>query len=159
MFRRDQFGVVFNTIFYLMFAIFLTLFMGWRNNVLSLEQFCKDFIPGFTVAFAIGTYIDLKAMGDSFARRCGVKNESGPLFHVLRVASITFVMTALMSLSMMFLAVGFSLGPIFFLAYITSLPLTYLVALVVAFVTFAIGMPLTMALCTKPPKAMPVHHP
>lgn len=159
MFRRDQFGVVFNTIFCLMFAVFLTVFMGWRNHVLSLEQFCKDFIPGFTVAFAIGTYIDLKAMGDGFARRCGVKNENGLLFHVLRVASITFVMTALMSLAMMFLAVGFSLGPIFFLAYITSLPLTYLIALAVAFVTFAIGLPITMALCTKPPKAMPVHQP
>ncbi len=158
MFRKDQFAVVFNTIFCLMFAIFLTIFMGWRNHALTLEQFCKDIIPGFTVAFAIGTYIDLKTMGDSFARRCGVKNETGLLFHVLRVASITLVMTALMSLAMMFLSVGFSLGPIFFLAYLTSLPLTYLVALAVAFVTFAVGMPITMALCTKPPRAMPAYH-
>ena len=61
------------------------------------------------MAFAIGTYIDLKAMGDGFARLCGVKNENGLLFHILRVASITFVMAVLMSLVMMFLAVGYTM--------------------------------------------------
>ena len=73
-----------------------------------VQQLTKDFIPGFAVAFAIGTYIDLKAMGDGFARLCGVKNENGLLFHILRVASITFVMAVLMSLVMMFLAVGYT---------------------------------------------------
>ncbi|MBP8965733.1 MAG: hypothetical protein KBG27_10150, partial [Flexilinea sp.] len=86
MFRKDQFGLVFNTIFCLMFAIFIPLFMEWQNGVLGLEAFCKDFIPGFTVALTVATYIDLKAMGDSFARKCGVKNENGLLFHILRVA-------------------------------------------------------------------------
>ena len=85
MFRKDQFGLVFNTIFCLMFAIFIPLFMEWQNGVLGLEAFCKDFIPGFTVALTVATYIDLKAMGDSFARKCGVKNENGLLFHILRV--------------------------------------------------------------------------
>lgn len=152
MFRKDQFGIVFNTIFAIMFAIFLPLFIDWRNGVLTVEQLCVDFIPAFAVTFAIGTYIDLKAMGDGFARFCHVKNENGLLFHILRVASITFVMTFLMSLIMQFLAVGFSLGPVFFLAFLTSFPLTFVYALVVAFVTFAIGMPITKALCTKAPK-------
>ena len=151
MFRKDQFGIVFNTIFSLMFAIFLPLYIDGSNMFREagvilwgplVQQLTKDFIPGFAVAFAIGTYIDLKAMGDGFARLCGVKNENGLLFHILRVASITFVMAVLMSLVMMFLAVGF--------------PLTYVVALVVAFITFAFGMPLTIALCRKPPK-MPAH--
>lgn len=109
------------------------------------------------MAFAIGTYIDLKAMGDGFARLCGVKNENGLLFHILRVASITFVMAVLMSLVMMFLAVGYTMpAGAFFMAYLMSFPLTYVVALVVAFITFAFGMPLTIALCRKPPK-MPAH--
>lgn len=155
MFRKDQFGKVFNTIFCIMFAIFLPLFINWRSGTLGLEQFCKDFIPGFTVAFAIATYIDLKAMGDGFARLCRVKHEKGLLFHALRVLSITFVMTFIMSLVMMFMAVGFTLGPIFFLAFLSSFPLTLLVALVVAFVTFGFGMPLTVALCAKPPKGFP----
>ena len=117
----------------------------------------KDFITGFAVTFAIGTYIDLKGMGDGFARLCGVKNENGLLFHILRVASITFVMTVLMSLIMMFISVGYTMpAGAFFMAYLMSFPLTYVVALVVAFVTFAIGMPLTIALCRKPPK-MPAH--
>lgn len=142
MFRKDQFGIVFNTIFSIMFAIFLPLYIDGSNMFREagailwgplVQQLTKDFIPGFAVAFAIGTYIDLKAMGDGFARLCGVKNENGLLFHILRVASITFVMAVLM-----------------------SFPLTYVVALVVAFITFAIGMPLTIALCRKPPK-MPVH--
>ena len=142
MFRKDQFGIVFNTIFSLMFAIFLPLYIDGSNMFREagvilwgplVQQLTKDFIPGFAVAFAIGTYIDLKAMGDGFARLCGVKNENGLLFHILRVASITFVM-----------------------AYLMSFPLTYVVALVVAFITFAFGMPLTIALCRKPPK-MPAH--
>ena len=122
-----------------------------------VQQLTKDFIPGFAVAFAIGTYIDLKAMGDGFARLCGVKNENGLLFHILRVASITFVMAVLMSLVMMFLAVGYTMpAGAFFMAYLMSFPLTYVVPLVVAFITFAFGMPLTIALCRKPPK-MPAH--
>ncbi len=155
MFRKDQFGLVFNTIFCLMFAIFIPLFMEWQNGVLGLEAFCKDFIPGFTVALTVATYIDLKAMGDSFARKCGVKNENSLLFHILRVASITFVMTAIMTVVMTFLAVGFSLGPVFFLVCLKTFPAVYAVALVVAFITFAFGMKLTAALCVKPPKSLP----
>ena len=153
MFRKDQFGIVFNTIFSLMFAIFLPLYIDGSNMFREagailwgplVQQLTKDFIPGFAVAFAIGTYIDLKAMGDGFARLCGV-------------ASITFVMAVLMSLVMMFLAVGYTMpAGAFFMAYLMSFPLTYVVALVVAFITFAFGMPLTIALCRKPPK-MPVH--
>lgn len=156
MFRKDQFGLVFNTIFCIMFAIFIPLFMEWRNGALRPENFCKDFITGFAVALAVATYIDLKAMGDAFARKCGVKNENGLLFHILRVVSITFVMTLFMTVIMTFLAVGFSLGPVFFLACLGSFPATFAVALVVAFVTFAFGIRLTAALCVKPPKGMPV---
>ena len=139
MFRKDQFGIVFNTIFSIMFAIFLPLYIDGSNMFREagailwgplVQQLTKDFIPGFAVAFAIGTYIDLKAMGDGFARLCGVK---------------------------MFLAVGYTMpAGAFFMAYLMSFPLTYVVALVVAFITFTIGMPLTIALCRKPPK-MPVH--
>ena len=157
MFRKDQFGLIFNTIFALMFAICLPLFIEFRNDTLGLEQFLKDFISAFAVTFTIETYIDLKAMGDSFARFCRVKNENSALFNILRLVSITFVMTFLMSLIMMFMAVGFSLGPVFFLAFIGSFPLTFLFALLVAFVTFAIGMPITTALCNKPPKNVQTH--
>lgn len=86
----------------------------------------KDFIPGFAVAFAIGTYIDLKAMGDGFARLCGVKNENGLLFHICGWPPLpTFVMAVLMSLVMMFLAVGYTMpAGAFFMAYPDELPLT-----------------------------------
>lgn len=167
MLRKDQFGIVFNTIFSIMFAIFLPLYIDGSNMYREagmilwgplVQQLTKDFIPGFSVAFAIGTYIDLKGMGDSFARLCHVKNENGLLFHILRVASIAFVMVVLMSLIMMFITMGYVL-PVgtFFMGWLMNLPLTYVVALVVAFVTFAIGMPITIALCQKPPKMMPHH--
>jgi len=167
MFRKDQFGVVFNTIFAIMFAIFLPLYIDGSNMMRQagavlpvplLQQVCKDFIPAFAVTFTIGTYVDLKAMGDSFARLCHVKDENGLLFHILRVVSITFVMTFLMSLIMMFIAAGFTMPVgVFFMNFFMSFPLTFVVALVVAFVTFGFGMPLTVALCQKPPR-MPVHH-
>ena len=119
MFRKDQFGIVFNTIFSLMFAIFLPL------------------------------YID----GSNMFREAGAILW-GPLVQQL---TITFVMAVLMSLVMMFLAVGYTMpAGAFFMAYLMSFPLTYVVALVVAFITFAFGMPLTIALCRKPPK-MPAH--
>lgn len=82
MFRKDQFGIVFNTIFSLMFAIFLPLYIDGSNMFREagvilwgplVQQLTKDFIPGFAVAFAIGTYIDLKAMGDGFAGCAGSK--------------------------------------------------------------------------------------
>lgn len=167
MFRKDQFGIVFNTIFSIIFAFFLPLYIDSTNMYREagailwgplFQQVAKDFIIGFGISFAIGTYIDLKAMGDGFARRCGVKNENSLLFHILRVASICFVMAVLMSLIMMFISVGFVLpAGQFFMAFLMSFPLTYLVALVLAFVTFAIGMPLTIALCSKPPKGVPSH--
>ncbi|WP_297196982.1 hypothetical protein [uncultured Flavonifractor sp.] len=167
MLRKDQFGIVFNTIFAIVFAIVLPLYIDGSNMYREagmilwgplLQQVSKDFIIGFAVSFTIGTYIDLKAMGDSFARLCGVKNENGLLFHILRVASIAFVMVVLMSLIMMFITMGYVL-PVgtFFMGWLMNLPLTYVVALVVAFVTFAIGMPITIALCQKPPKMMPHH--
>lgn len=157
MFRKDQFGIVFNTIFAIAFAVALPVFVAYRNGNLSFEQFCMDFIPGFSIAFSIGTYIDLKGLGNGFARFCRVKNENGLLFHILRVVSITFVMAFLMSLLILFMNVGFSLGPVFFLAFLGSFVPNFLCALVVAFVTFAVGMPLTGALCTKAPRAMPQH--
>ena len=157
MFRKDQFGIVFNTIFAIAFAIALPVFIAFRNGNLSFEQFCMDFIPAFAVTFTIGTYIDLKGLGDGLARFCRVKNENGLLFHILRVASISFVMTFLMSLIMLFMNVGFSLGPVFFLAFLGSFGPTYVFALVVAFVTFGVGMPITGALCTKTPRGVPQH--
>ena len=56
MFRKDQFGIVFNTIFSLMFAIFLPLYIDGSNMFREagailwgplVQQLTKDFIPGF----------------------------------------------------------------------------------------------------------------
>lgn len=166
MFRKDQLGIVFNTIFSTIFATLLPLCIDGSNTLreagtilwgLLVQQLTKGFIPGFAVAFAIDTYIDLKAMGDGFARLRGVKNENSLLFHVLRVASIMFVMAVLTSLVTMFLTVGYTMpAGAFFMAYLMNFPLTYVVALVVAFITSAIGMPFTIVPCRKPPE-MPVH--
>lgn len=167
MFRRDQFGIVFNTIFAFMFAIFLPLYIGIVNMYQAvgtilwsplLQQVTIDFITAFAVSFVIGTYVDLKGMGDAFARRCGVKNENGLLFHILRVASIVFVMVVVMSLIMLFMSMGYqvSVGA-FFMMWLASFPGTYLVALVVAFITFAFGLPLSAALCKHPPKIVQHH--
>lgn len=169
MFRKDQFGIVLNTIFAVMFGIFLTLYVDGSNMLRAagtilwgplLQQVSKDCIPAFALVFTIGTYIDLKAMGDWFARLCGIKNENGLLFHIVRVCSICLVMVPIMSLAMMFLAVGYVL-PVdqFFIGFLMGLPMTYVVALILSFATFAFGPPLTAALCTKPPKDMGVPHP
>lgn len=149
MFGKEKFGLVFNTIFSLMFAVCLPLFLDWQSGMLGVERFCQSSIMAFCITFTMGSYIDLKAMGDFFARICGAKNENGTIFHILRVISITFVMTFLMSLVMMFLDVGFSLGSMFFIVLLKSFPLTFVFALAVAFVTFAVAMPLTGALCSK----------
>lgn len=162
MFRKDQFGLVFNTIFSIMFGIFLPLYMDASNMaresgavmaVPLIQQVIKDFFFAFSLTFVLGTYIDLKGMGDAFARKCGIKDENSLVFHIFRVVCIVFVMTIFMSIIMMFANAGFTM-PVgtFFISWLMSFPLTFVVALVVGFVTFAIAMPLTQALCTKPPR-------
>ena len=74
----------------------------------------------------------------------------------MRLLCIVFVMVFIMSLSMMFISAGYTMpAGAFFMAYLMSFPLTFVVAYIVAFITFGFGLPLTMALCTKPPKMMP----
>ena len=167
MFRKDQFGIVFNTIFAIMFAIILPIYIDSVNMLRMtgsiqiiplLQTVSKDFVIGFGVSFTIGTYIDLKAMGDAFARLVGLKNEKSLGFHLVRLASIVFVMVVLMSLIMMFVSAGYTMpAGAFFMGWLMSFPMTYVVAYVLAFITFGFGLPLTMALCTKPPKGMPAH--
>ena len=167
MFRKDQFGIVFNTIFALVFAIVLPIYIDSTNMLRMtgsiqmiplLQTISKDFIIGFAISFTIGTYIDLKAMGDAFARLLGLKNEKSLPFHLVRLLCIVFVMVFIMSLSMMFISAGYTMpAGAFFMAYLMSFPLTFVVAYIVAFITFGFGLPLTMALCTKPPDHGAVH--
>ena len=122
MFRKDQFGIVFNTIFAIMFAIMFAIILpiyidsvnmlrmaGSIQIIPLLQTVSKDFVIGFGVSFTIGTYIDLKAMGDAFARLVGLKNEKSLPFHLVRLASIVFVMVVLMSLIMMFVSAGYTM--------------------------------------------------
>ena len=165
MFRKDQFGIVFNTIFALVFAIVLPIYIDSTNMLRMtgsiqmiplLQTISKDFVIGFGISFTIGTFIDLKAMGDAFARLVGLKNERGLGFHLVRLLCIVFVMVFIMSLAMMFVSAGYTMpAGAFFMAFFMNFPMTYVVAYVLAFITFGFGLPLTMALCTKPPKMMP----
>lgn len=146
MYRRDQFGIVFNTLFSIVFGVALTWFVQLTRGTLTFESFCTAVLPAFAFNFVLGTYIPLLKVGNGFASRF-LKNEKHPVFYLLRMFAIVFIMTAAMSFLSMFCAMGFhsALLP----AFLFSFPKTFLFAYLVACVTFPFLMKLTRSLCTK----------
>ncbi|MCM1123312.1 MAG: DUF2798 domain-containing protein [Eubacterium sp.] len=146
MFKREQFGIVFNSIFSLVFAAALTLFVQIRNGQFTFEAFIMALVPAFAINFVLGSYIPLVKVGSAFAG-IFIKNEKNPVFNLLRMFAIVFIMTFLMSLLVMFTEMGFTVVLIF--ALISSFPLTFLYAYIIALIVFPILLKATEALCTK----------
>ena len=146
MFKKSQFGIVFNTIFSIVFSAALTLFVKATQGQLTFESFCTGFVPSFAINFVLGTYIPLVKMGNGFAS-IFVKNQDSKIFYFLRMLAIVFVMTALMSFLVMFSEMGFTMTLIF--AFLGSFPLTFVYAYVVGCIVFPFLLKATMALCTQ----------
>jgi len=146
MFKKSDFGIVFNTLFSLAFAAALTLFVKYTNGALTFETFCMGLVPGFAINFTLGSYIPLVKVGNSFAGLF-VKDEKHPAFYFLRMLAIVVIMTILMSFLCMFYEMGFN--PAFPIAFLASLPLTLVYAYVVACIIFPFLLKATQALCAK----------
>lgn len=146
MFKKEQFGVVFNTIFAIVFSIALTLFVKFMNGQLTFESFAMGFVNSFGINFALGTFIPLLKIGNGFAG-IFVKNEKSILFYCLRLFAIVLIMAALMCILVMFTEMGFTMTLIF--AFVGSFPMVFLFAYIVGLVTFPFVFKSTMALCSK----------
>ena len=146
MFRKSQFGIVFNTIFSIFFSAALTLFVKFVNGGLTFESFCTGMVPSFAINFVLGTYIPLVKMGNGFASKF-VKDENSKLFYFLRMLAIVFVMTAAMSFLVMFSEMGFT--PVLLIAFVSSFPATFLYAYIVGCLIFPLLFKMTNALCVK----------
>jgi len=148
MFKREQFGIVFNSIFSLVFAAALTLFVKLTQpgQVLTFETFMMALVPAFAINFVLGSYIPLVKVGSAFAG-IFIKNEKNPVFNLLRMLAIVFIMTFLMSLLVMFTEIGFKVDLVF--ALLGSFPMTFLYAYIVALIVFPILLKATEALCSK----------
>lgn len=147
MFKKSSFGITFNTIFSVVFAAALTLFIQiTQKGGTTFEAFLMGLVPAFAINFVLGSYIPLLAVGNAFAG-IFVKNEKNPLFYFLRMLAIVFIMTALMSILVMFSEMGFTMELIF--AFLFSFPLTFAYAYVVACIVFPFLLKGTMALCTR----------
>ncbi|MCD7888106.1 MAG: hypothetical protein LUG44_10950 [Clostridiales bacterium] len=146
MFKKSDFGIVFNSLFSFAFAAALTLFIQFMNGGLTFERFCMGFVPAYAINFVLGSYIPLVKMGNGFAHLF-LKDEKHPLFYFLRILAIVVVMTAAMSLLCMFYEMGFD--PALPIAFVSSLPLTLVFAYVVACVIFPFLLKGTMFLCRK----------
>ena len=146
MFSREQFGFVFNTVFSIFFAFVLTAFIQFQQGTLGLEHLITDFVSAFAVNFTLGSFIPLLKVGNAFAARFTQKEDSLP-FYLLRMFMIVLVMTAGMSLIMMFVEMGFSsaLLPAFAFSFLP----TFAFAFVVASLCFPLLLKLTQSLCTK----------
>ena len=146
MFRKDQFGIVFNTIFSIFFSLVITAFILFRQDALGAESLATGFVSAFAVNFTLGSFIPLVKVGNAFASLF-TKNEKSIIFYLLRMFMIVLIMTAGMSFIMMFLEMGFSaqLLP----AFVFSLPVTFAFAYVVAALCFPLLLKLTQALCSK----------
>lgn len=146
MFKKSQFGIVFNSVFSLVFSSALTLYVQLTQHRLSFNNFMTGLVVAYAINFVLGSYIPLLKMGNAFAG-IFLKDEKNPLFYLLRMLAIVVVMTAFMSFLVMFTEMGFT--PVLLPAFVGSLPLTLLYAYVVAVIVFPFLLKLTMALCTK----------
>lgn len=146
MFRKSQFGIVFNTVFSIVFSAALTFYVKYANGMLSFESFATGFVPAFAINFTLGSYIPLVKVGDGFAR-IFVKNEKNPVFYFLRMFMIVLIMTAAMSILVMFSEMGFTSNLLF--AFVFSFPMTFLFAYIVGLIVFPFLFKITMSLCVK----------
>lgn len=147
MFKRSSFDLVFNTLFSIVFAVALTGFIQvTQKGGMTFESLLMGGLPAFAFSFVLGAYIPLVKVGSAFAA-IFVKNEKSPVFYFLRLFAIVFIMTACMSLLMMFTEIGFKMDLIF--AFIFSFPLTFVFAYAVACIVFPFLLKATIALCSK----------
>ena len=102
MFRKEQFGFVFNTIFSIFFSFVLTFFILWRQGTLTGESLVTGFVNAFAINFTLGSFVPLLKVGNAFAGLF-VKNEKSFGFYLLRMFMIVLIMTAGMSFFMMFI--------------------------------------------------------
>ena len=146
MFKRQQFGIVFNTLFSLVFGGAMTFFALFARGNLSLASFIVGLVPAYAINFTLGSYIPLLAVGNAFAG-IFIKNEDSKIFYLLRMLAIVFIMTAAMSFLVMFSQMGFA--PELLPAFVMSFPATFAFAYVVAVCVFPFLLKATMGLCTK----------
>lgn len=146
MLKKEQFGLVFNTVFSLFFSAALTLFIKFSQHQLTAETFLMGLVPAFAINFVLGTFIPLVKVGSGFASLF-TRNEKSLLFYLLRMFMIVLIMTAAMSLLVMFSEMGFTMGLVF--AFIGSFPRTFLFAYIVGALAFPGLLKLTQMLCVK----------
>ncbi|MCD7821107.1 MAG: hypothetical protein LUG64_02730 [Clostridiales bacterium] len=146
MFKKSDFGIVFNTLFSFAFAAALTAYIKFMSGSLTFESFCMGFVPAYAINFVLGSYIPLVKMGNAFAHLF-LKDEKHPLFYFLRMLAIVVVMTAAMSFLCMFYEMGFT--PVLLIAFASSLPTTLVFAYVVACIIFPFLLKGPTALCSK----------
>ena len=146
MFRKDQFGFVFNTVFSIFFALVLTAFSLFMQGKLTAESLITGFVCAFAINFTLGSFIPLVKVGDGFASLF-TKKQKSIVFYLLRMFMIVLIMTIGMSFLMMFIEMGFS--PALLPAFFGSLPGTFAFAYVVAALCFPLLLKLTQKLCVK----------
>lgn len=146
MFRKSRFGLVFNTVFSLVFSLLITIFTKSLSHSLTPDSAVTGFLQGFAVNFTIGSFLNLPGIGRSFAR-IFIRNEKNPLFYLLQMAAIVFVVCTLMCFFMIFIETGFSSD--FWKIYFSSLPAVFCFAYVAASLLFPFLLKLTSFLCSK----------
>ena len=146
MFRKDQFGFVFNTIFSIFFSFVLTVFIQFQQHTLSLGTLIPGLVSAFAVNFTLGSFIPLVKVGNGFAA-IFTKNEESIVFYLLRMFMIVLIMTAGMSFIMMFIEMGFSaaLLPAFAFSFLPTFAFAY----VVGALCFPLLLKLTQSMCIK----------
>lgn len=146
MFKKSQFGIVFNSIFSLIFSVALTLFVQLQSGRFTFNSFMMGLVPAFAINFVLGSYIPILKIGNLFARLF-IKDEKNPLFYFFRMFAIVLIMTSLMSFLVMFSEMGFT--PVLLFAFGGSFLPTFLYAYVVAVTLFPFLLKITMNLCTR----------
>lgn len=149
MFKRSKFPLIFNILLGFVISLVLTLFIQIAGGTLTLEHFLIGMVQGFCLNMTLETIIDLPGLGNGFLRMVGIQNMESPTAYFLRLVPIVVVLVLLMSLGLMFCEIGFSIGAAFFPAWLSRLPVIFVVAYITAVLTFLPCLKITTSLCSQ----------
>lgn len=93
MFKKAQFEIVFNTLFFVAFSITLILYVKYMRNSLTFDNFIAGLISSFTINFVLEIYIPLVKIGNWFAEFLLTIKKL--IFYFLKMFIIVFIMTLL----------------------------------------------------------------
>ncbi len=146
--KIDKFTIVLNLWMSLFInVVFCILLPLIAIGTVSWGIFLKGFLVSFPISTLVIFFVPIVAWGNRFATLFGVKEKSTP-FVLLSTIVVALIMGTFMSFLMT--AVNAGIGPWFFGAWLSVLPISLLAAYVVSLIGIGTGLPIAKKLDEPP---------